>query len=106
MIEPVLERLRGQGLRTSGPVPADTAVLPERVAGHDAVLAMYHDQGLPVLKRASFGHAVNVTLGLPIVRTSVDHGTALDLAGSGRADPGSLRAAVALAVELVGARRR
>ena len=106
VIEPVLERLRGQGLRTSGPVPADTAFLPERVAGHDAVLAMYHDQGLPVLKRASFGHAVNVTLGLPIVRTSVDHGTALDLAGSGRADPGSLRAAVALAVELVGARRR
>jgi 4-hydroxythreonine-4-phosphate dehydrogenase len=70
------------------------------------VLALYHDQGLPVLKHASFGHAVNVTLGLPIVRTSVDHGTALELAGTGRADPGSLRAALALAVEMCAARRR
>jgi 4-hydroxythreonine-4-phosphate dehydrogenase len=106
VIGPVLERLRAEGLGLTGPVPADTAFLPERVAGHDAVLAMFHDQGLPVLKHASFGHAVNVTLGLPIVRTSVDHGTALDLAGTGRADAGSLRAALRLAVELCAARRR
>jgi 4-hydroxythreonine-4-phosphate dehydrogenase len=105
-IEPVLERLRTEGFGLTGPVPADTAFLPERVAGHDAVLAMFHDQGLPVLKHASFGHAVNVTLGLPIVRTSVDHGTALDLAGSGRADAGSLRTAVGLAAQLCAARRR
>jgi 4-hydroxythreonine-4-phosphate dehydrogenase len=106
VIEPVLERLRAEGFALTGPLPADTAFLPERVAGHDAVLAMFHDQGLPVLKHASFGHAVNVTLGLPIVRTSVDHGTALDLAGSGRADAGSLRAAVDLAAQLCAARRR
>jgi 4-hydroxythreonine-4-phosphate dehydrogenase len=106
VIEPTLERLRAQGLHLTGPVPADTAFLPARVAGHDAVLAMFHDQGLPVLKHASFGHAVNVTLGLPIVRTSVDHGTALDLAGTGRADPGSLRAALHLAAGMCAARRR
>jgi 4-hydroxythreonine-4-phosphate dehydrogenase len=106
VIEPVLGRLRAAGLRLTGPVPADTAFLPGRLAGHDAVLAMFHDQGLPVLKHASFGHAVNVTLGLPIVRTSVDHGTALELAGTGRADPGSLHAAVRLAVELCRARQR
>jgi 4-hydroxythreonine-4-phosphate dehydrogenase len=106
VIEPALERLRAEGLHLTGPVPADTAFLPARVAGHDAVLAMFHDQGLPVLKHASFGHAVNVTLGLPIVRTSVDHGTALDLAGTGRADPGSLRAALRLAAEMCAARRR
>ena len=100
VIEPTLLRLRDAGLQLTGPVPADTAFLPERLAGHDAVLAMYHDQGLPVLKRAAFGAGVNVTLGLPIVRTSVDHGTALDLAGTGRADPGSLLAATQLAVEL------
>jgi 4-hydroxythreonine-4-phosphate dehydrogenase len=100
VITPTLERLQAEGMRLCGPVPADTAFLPERLAGCDAVLAMYHDQGLPVLKHASFGHAVNVTLGLPIVRTSVDHGTALDLAGTDRADAGSLRAAVALAAEL------
>jgi len=105
VIEPCLARLRDEGLALTGPVPADTAFLPERLQGHDAVLAMYHDQGLPVLKHASFGHAVNVTLGLPIVRTSVDHGTALDLAGTGRADPGSLHAALALAIELCAARR-
>jgi 4-hydroxythreonine-4-phosphate dehydrogenase len=87
-------------MRLTGPVPADTAFVPTTVRGFDAVLAMYHDQGLPVLKRASFGHAVNMTLGLPILRTSVDHGTALDIAGRGRADPGSLLAAVSLAVEL------
>ena len=97
VITPTLRRLGQEGLRLTGPVPADTAFLPERLAGFDAVLAMYHDQGLPVLKHASFGHAVNVTLGLPIIRTSVDHGTALDLAGSGRADPGSLFAALRLA---------
>jgi 4-hydroxythreonine-4-phosphate dehydrogenase len=102
VIEPVLRRLRARGLELDGPLPADTAFLPERVAGFDAVLAMYHDQGLPVLKHAGFGHAVNVTLGLPFVRTSVDHGTALDLAGTGRADPGSLRAAVELARRLAG----
>ena len=81
-------------------MPADTAFTPAALERADAVLAMYHDQGLPVLKHASFGHAVNVTLGLPIVRTSVDHGTALDLAGTRKADPGSLLAAVALALEL------
>ncbi len=106
VIGPALERLRARGLRLDGPVPADTAFLPERLAGVDAVLALYHDQGLPVLKRAAFGHAVNVTLGLPIVRTSVDHGTALDLAGTRRADPGSLHAALALAGDLARRRRR
>jgi 4-hydroxythreonine-4-phosphate dehydrogenase len=97
VIEPTIARLRRSGLSLLGPLPADTAFLPERTAEVDAVLAMYHDQGLPVLKRAAFGHAVNVTLGLPILRTSVDHGTALDLAGTGRADPGSLLAALRLA---------
>jgi 4-hydroxythreonine-4-phosphate dehydrogenase len=87
-------------------VPADTAFLPHRLAGVDAVLAMYHDQGLPVLKHASFGHAVNVTLGLPIVRTSVDHGTALDRAASKDIDSGSLDAAIDLAVELATRARR
>jgi 4-hydroxythreonine-4-phosphate dehydrogenase len=105
VIEPVLRRLRRARMNLLGPVPADTAFLPERVRSCDAVLAMYHDQGLPVLKAVSFGHAVNLTLGLPIIRTSVDHGTALDLAGTGRADPGSLQAAVDLAIQLCGARR-
>ncbi|MEC9363981.1 MAG: 4-hydroxythreonine-4-phosphate dehydrogenase PdxA [Pseudomonadota bacterium] len=100
VIAPVLDRLRGEGLRLTGPLPADTLFTPALLGEADAVLAMYHDQGLPVLKHAGFGQAVNVTLGLPIVRTSVDHGTALDLAGSGRADPGSLRAALALAADL------
>ncbi|MDH3647279.1 MAG: 4-hydroxythreonine-4-phosphate dehydrogenase PdxA [Gammaproteobacteria bacterium] len=100
IIEPVLQKLRDQGLGVTGPLPADTAFLPERLENADAVLAMYHDQGLPVLKYAGFRDAVNVTLGLPFVRTSVDHGTAFDLAGSGRADPGSLRAAINLAIEL------
>ena len=99
VIAPVLERLQRAGFKLDGPVPADTAFLPERLARTDAVLAMYHDQGLPVLKRAAFGDAVNVTLGLPIVRTSVDHGTALDLAGTGRAGTGSLVAALRLAAE-------
>lgn len=100
VIVPVLERLRGQGLDLRGPLPADTAFLPRELARCDAVLAMYHDQGLPVLKHAGFGHAVNITLGLPYIRTSVDHGTALDLAGLGVADPSSLFAATALAIGL------
>ncbi len=100
VIAPVVEALAREGLRVSGPYPADTLFTPRLLAGADAVLAMYHDQGLPVLKHAAFGEAVNVTLGLPIVRTSVDHGTALDLAGSGGVDAGSLRAAVALALEM------
>jgi 4-hydroxythreonine-4-phosphate dehydrogenase len=104
VIGPTIEALRTEGLTLYGPVPADTAFTPQTLASADAVLAMYHDQGLPVLKHAGFGHGVNVTLGLPIIRTSVDHGTALDLAGSGRADPGSLRAATALACELHRAR--
>ncbi|MGI9328927.1 MAG: 4-hydroxythreonine-4-phosphate dehydrogenase PdxA [Pseudomonadales bacterium] len=103
-LEPVCARLRAQGLRLQGPVPADTAFLPASLAGCDAVMAMYHDQGLPVLKHAGFGHAVNVTLGLPFVRTSVDHGTALDLAGSAKADPGSFAAALSLATEIAARR--
>jgi 4-hydroxythreonine-4-phosphate dehydrogenase len=106
VIAPALERMRRAGLSITGPVPADTAFLPSRLAEYDAVLAMYHDQGLPVLKRDAFADAVNVTLGLPIVRTSVDHGTALELAGTGRADPGSLLAAVRLAARFSGHRRR
>ena len=99
IIRPVIEEFRNRGSNVRGPLPADTAFTP--AAGHKhAVLAMYHDQGLPVLKYAGFGHAVNVTLGLPIVRTSVDHGTALDLAGSGQADSGSLLAAIRLAALL------
>ena len=100
VITPCLERMRAEGLTLTGPVPADTAFTPGMLAEHDVVLAMYHDQGLPVLKHAGFGSAVNVTLGLPIIRTSVDHGTALDLAGSGRADAGSLRAALTEAVRI------
>jgi 4-hydroxythreonine-4-phosphate dehydrogenase len=99
VITPTLDALRAEGLGVRGPLPADTAFTP--AAGHkDAVLAMYHDQGLPVLKYAGFGHAVNVTLGLPIVRTSVDHGTAFDIAGKGKADPGSLFAAIELALQM------
>lgn len=100
VIEPALAGLRSEGLRLSGPLPADTAFLPTMLAQADAVLAMYHDQGLPVLKALGFGQAVNLTLGLPFIRTSVDHGTALDLAGRGTADPGSLLAATRLAVDL------
>ena len=99
-IEPAIGQLRAAGFDVRGPIPADTAFLPAQLVHYDAVLAMYHDQGLPVLKHAGFGNAVNVTLGLPYVRTSVDHGTALDLAGSGRADPGSLIAATQLALTL------
>ncbi len=104
VIEPALAALRAEGLRLDGPLPADTLFTPRHLDGVDAVLAMYHDQGLPVLKYAGFGSAANITLGLPFPRTSVDHGTALDLAGSGRADPGSLRVALALAAEMAGRR--
>lgn len=100
VIEPVLDRLRAAGMDLRGPLPADTLFQPHRLQDCDSVLAMYHDQGLPVLKYASFGAGVNVTLGLPIIRTSVDHGTALDLAGTGRAESGSLAAAVNLAATL------
>lgn len=100
VIAPVLTALRGQGFALTGPLAADTAFVPQRLADADAFLAMYHDQGLPVLKALGFGDAVNVTLGLPYVRTSVDHGVALDLAGTGRADPASLRAAAAMALAL------
>jgi len=100
VIAPAIRLMRARGIEASGPVPADTIFVPQILARYDAVLAMYHDQGLPVIKHASFEHAVNVTLGLPIVRTSVDHGTALELAGSGRADAGSFIAAVELAMTL------
>jgi 4-hydroxythreonine-4-phosphate dehydrogenase len=100
VIAPVLECLRAEGMQLTGPLPADTLFTPHQLEHADCALAMYHDQGLAVLKYASFGRGVNVTLGLPIIRTSVDHGTALDLAGTGRADPGSLVAAVELAAEL------
>jgi 4-hydroxythreonine-4-phosphate dehydrogenase len=100
VIVPAIAEAVASGIAASGPVPADTLFVPERLKGADAVLAMYHDQGLPVLKYASFGRGVNVTLGLPFVRTSVDHGTALDLAGTGRAEDGSLREAIELALAL------
>ena len=103
VIAPVLAALRAEGLDVVGPLPADTLFTPRALAGADAVLAMFHDQGLPVLKHAGFGEAVNITLGLPIIRTSVDHGTALELAGSGRAESGSLRAALDTALNLAGA---
>jgi len=100
VIAPAIAEARAAGIDARGPVPADTLFVPERLKDADAVLAMYHDQGLPVLKYASFGHGVNITLGLPFIRTSVDHGTALDVAGTGRADAGSLREALQLAIEL------
>mgnify|MGYP001380012880 FL=1 len=101
VIEPVLAGLRAEGMDLVGPLPADTLFQPRNLATADAVLAMYHDQGLPVLKHASFGAGVNVTLGLPVVRTSVDHGTALDLAGTGHIDAGSLRVALGTAWAMV-----
>ena len=101
VIYPVLARLKSEGMHLLGPLPADTLFTPSRLSQADCVLAMYHDQGLPVLKYASFGEGVNVTLGLPFVRTSVDHGTALDLAGTGKVDPNSLYAAINLAIELL-----
>jgi len=100
IIGPALEEARSRGIIVDGPLPADTVFTPRHLSGATAVLAMYHDQGLPVLKYSGFGQAVNVTLGLPIIRTSVDHGTALELAGTGRADPGSLLQALSLAATL------
>lgn len=106
VIVPVLERLRSEGFDLTGPLPADTLFQPERLAQCDCVLAMYHDQGLPVLKYASFGAGINITLGLPVIRTSVDHGTALELAGAGKAKCESLVAAVELAADLALRSRR
>lgn len=102
-IEPTLKKLIAQGINLHGPLPADTLFTPKYLETADAVLAMYHDQGLPVLKHKGFGQAVNITLGLPIIRTSVDHGTALDLAGTGQADMGSLQLAIKTAIEMVNA---
>jgi 4-hydroxythreonine-4-phosphate dehydrogenase len=101
-IGPAVAQARGRGIRAEGPVPADTIFVPQLLERYDAVLAMYHDQGLPVIKHARFDSAVNVTLGLPIIRTSVDHGTALHLAGTGSAECGSLLAALGLAIEMAG----
>ncbi len=101
VIEPLLQQLRDEGMRLIGPLPADTAFTPKQLQQADAVLAMYHDQGLPVLKYKGFGHAANITLGLPFVRTSVDHGTALDLAGSGKAEVGSLAYAIHTALQMI-----
>jgi 4-hydroxythreonine-4-phosphate dehydrogenase len=106
VISPAIALVQASGHAVEGPFPADTLFVPARVQQYDAVLAMFHDQGLPVLKYATFGHGVNITLGLPFIRTSVDHGTALDLAGTGRADTGSMRAALSLAVSLARQRRR
>ncbi len=100
VIQPVLESLRKQGMILQGPLPADTLFTPTYLNNADAVLAMYHDQGLPVLKFKGFGNAVNITLGLPFIRTSVDHGTALDLAGTGKANPGSLLTAIDTAIQM------
>ncbi|AOP42099.1 4-hydroxythreonine-4-phosphate dehydrogenase PdxA [Edwardsiella piscicida] len=100
IIIPTLDALRASGIRLTGPLPADTLFQPKYLDDADAVLAMYHDQGLPVLKYQGFGHAVNITLGLPFIRTSVDHGTALDLAASGQAQPGSFITALNLAIEM------
>ena len=100
VINPVLAKLRAEGINLMGALPADTLFTKKYLENADCVLAMYHDQGLPVLKYASFGGGVNVTLGLPIIRTSVDHGTALDLAGTGNINTGSMQAAVELAIEL------
>ena len=105
VIAPAIAAALAAGIDASGPIPADTLFVPERLAKADCALAMFHDQGLPVLKYAAFGRGVNVTLGLPFVRTSVDHGTALELAGSGRADAGSLIEAVKLAIALASAAR-
>ncbi len=99
-IEPVIHKLRQQGLDIRGPVPADTAFTPDSLKEADVVISMFHDQGLPVLKSLGFGETVNITLGLPIIRTSVDHGTAFDLAGTGRASAGSLLAAIQCAASL------
>lgn len=100
IIQPAIERQRQHGVNVFGPIPADTAFIPSRLSSCDVVLTMYHDQGLPVLKYVGFGSAINVTLGLPIIRTSVDHGTALELAGSGQADPSSLKEAIRMAIDI------
>ncbi len=100
VIQPVLDKLRSEGMRLHGPLPADTLFTPQQLENGDVVLAMYHDQGLPVLKYRGFGRAANITLGLPIIRTSVDHGTALELAGSGKASSGSLEYALQTALEM------
>lgn len=104
IIGPAIERMRADGIRAEGPLPADTAFVPQILRKFDAVLAMYHDQGLPVVKYAGFEQAVNVTLGLPLLRTSPDHGTALNLAGTGKANAGSITAAVELASRLAAQR--
>ncbi len=101
VITPVLEKLRREGFNLEGPLPADSLFTPIYMQRADSILAMYHDQGLPVLKHMGFGHAVNVTLGLPFIRTSVDHGTALDLAGKGTANTGSLKVAIQTAIEMI-----
>lgn len=106
IINPALDELRREGLNVTGPLPADTIFTPAKLAQADVVLAMYHDQALPVVKYAGFGNAVNVTLGLPFLRTSVDHGTALDIAGTGQADAGSLAAAVELAIKTINQTRK
>ncbi len=106
VIAPVIAALRAGGMQLFGPLPADTAFLPAKLAGFDAVLAMYHDQGLPVLKYSGFERAVNLTLGLPYPRVAVDHGTALDIAGTGRADPSSLFAAIETCTRIAGLRQR
>lgn len=100
VIEPVIQMAKSRGINVIGPIPADTAFTPAMLSNTDVVLAMYHDQGLPVLKHQGFGDAVNVTLGLPIVRTSVDHGTALDLAATGKADASSLDTAIRIAINM------
>ena len=100
VITPALLQARALGIDAPGPYPADTLFQPRYLKDADCVLAMFHDQGLPVLKFATFGEGINITLGLPIIRTSVDHGTALDLAGTGRADPGSLMVAIDTAVAM------
>lgn len=102
VIGPVVQRLRASGMRLEGPLPADTLFTESHLQDADAVLAMFHDQGLPVLKHKGFGNAVNITLGLPLIRTSVDHGTALDLAGTGRCHPGSMQAAIEAAITMTG----
>jgi 4-hydroxythreonine-4-phosphate dehydrogenase len=99
VIQPAIRTLRAEGLNIQGPIPADTAFTQRFLKSADVIVAMYHDQGLPVIKHVGFGNAVNMTLGLPILRTSVDHGTALSLARTGEADVGSLRAALTLAMD-------
>jgi 4-hydroxythreonine-4-phosphate dehydrogenase len=106
VIAPVIEQLRSEGMQLVGPLPADTAFLPQKLRGFDAVLAMYHDQGLPVLKFSGFERAVNLTLGLPYPRVAVDHGTALEIAGSGQADPSSLFAAIETCARIARSRGR